>query len=158
MNSKISRVVLVLLLSAAAALGGDDVRKCNATARECEQEIRQMLAGLPYLGAYMSDLNPGIGVKSVSDEGPASHADLREGDRIIAVNGRSMIYASAREFKKAMAEVKDTGVLHLIIQRRSALRKVEIRLEPFPKAQIDKIVAAHLAKSHSGPGAAGSQP
>src|ERR1043166_3875584 len=70
------------------------VRKCNASARECEQEIRDMLSGRRYLGAQIAEMTsgPGIYIKSISPDGPAAHVDLQAGDRIIAVNGRSLMY------------------------------------------------------------------
>ncbi len=116
-----------------------------------------MLSGRRYLGAQVLDQKPGLIIKSISNDGPAARVDLKPGDRIIAVNGRQMTQAGIREFKQALAEVKDTGTIFMIIQRRGAYRKVEFRLEPYPKTQIDKIIAAHLAQSHPGSVAA-SQP
>ncbi len=116
-----------------------------------------MLSGRRYFGATIQELDPGLIVKSINADGPAARVDLKPGDRIIAVNGRQMTMAGVKEFKQALAAVKDTGTIFMIIQRRGAYRKVEMRLEPYPKAQVDKIVAAHLAQSHSGTTAA-SQP
>jgi len=156
MQSRLLNTVLVTLLSAAALYAGDEPKHCNAPARECEQQIRQMLSGRRYLGLSFVELKPGIVIKSIVPDGPASRADLKEGDRVIAVNGRSMQTALARDFKQALADARETGTLWLIIQRRGALRKVEVRMEPYSKAQIDKIIQAHLAQSHSA--IAGSQP
>jgi predicted metalloprotease with PDZ domain len=125
--------------------------KCSATARECEREIREMLSGRRYLGAQIADMTPGPGVviKAILPDGPAAHADLQPGDRIIAVNGRSLMYATTKDYKGLVAEVKDNGgVLFMIVERHSSYRKIEVRLAPFPKAQIEKIIAAHLSKFH----------
>jgi predicted metalloprotease with PDZ domain len=132
-------------------------QRCNSSARECEQEIRKMLSGRRYFGAQIFDQKPGIIVKAINADGPAAQAELKPGDRIIAVNGRQMTMAGVKEFKQALADAKDTGKIFMIIQRRGAYRKVELRLEPYPKAQVDKIIAAHLAQSHPGSVAA-SQP
>ncbi len=155
--------VIALLITATGVLAQEAPRtqetpqRCNSTARECEQEIRRMLSGRRYLGAQILEQNPGLIVKSINADGPAAHVDLKPGDRIIAVNGRQMFLASVKEFKQALAEVKETGAIFMIIQRRGVYRKVELRLEPYPKAQVDKIIAAHLAQSHPGAVAA-SQP
>ncbi len=125
--------------------------KCSATARECEQEIREMMSGRRYLGAQIADMSPGPGVviKSINPDGPAAHVDLQPGDRIIAVNGKSLMYATTKDYKGMVAEVKDNGgMLYMIVERRGAYRKIGVRLAPFPKAQIDKIIAAHLSKFH----------
>lgn len=154
--------LIALLITAAGVLAQDAPRaqdnqgRCNSTARECEEAIRKMLSGRRYLGAMVTDQNPGLYVKSIAADGPAAH-DLRPGDRIIAVNGRQMTMASVKEFKQALADVKETGTIFMIIQRRGAYKKVDLRLEPYPKAQVDKIIAAHLAQSHPGSVAA-SQP
>ena len=45
--------------------------------------------------------------------------------------------------------VKDNGgVLFMIVERHGSYRKIEVRLAPFPKAQLEKIIAAHLSKFH----------
>ncbi len=156
MHSRLLQTVIVTVLSAAALFAGDEPKHCNAPARECEQQIRQMLSGRRYLGLSFVELKPGIVIKSIVPDGPASRVDLKEGDRIMAVNGRPMTTATARDFKQVLADAHQTGTLWIIIQRRGAFRKVEVRMEPYSKEQIDKIVAAHLAQSHSA--IAGSQP
>ena len=156
MRPRIARSTLTVLLLATATLYAQEPQRCNSSAHECEQEIRRMLSGRRYLGAQIIELHPGVIIKAILPDGPAARADLKEGDRIIAVNGHPMSSVGAREFKQALADVKDTGTLFMIVQRRGAYRKVELRLDPYPKAQIDKIIAAHLAKSHAG--VAASQP
>ena len=133
----------------ASTLVADEGKKCTASARECEQQIRQMLSGRRYLGAQLEELNPGLTVKSVVDDGPAEHADLRPGDRLMAVNGRSTMQATIRDFKQILSDAKQTGRLTIIVQRSGILRRIDVHLEPYSKAQIDKIVAQHLAQSHS---------
>jgi len=111
-----------------------------------------MLSGRSYLGLTFHPLeHGGIVVKGVLPDSPAQRGDFKEGDRIIAVNGRDMTLASTRDFKQVLADAKETGVLFIIIQRRGAYKKIETRLEQMPKAQIDQIVAQHLLKSHSIP-------
>jgi len=148
MQSRLLTIFLATVFSV-AALQADEGKRCNASARECEQQILVMLSCRRYLGLSFVELKPGIVIKSLVPEGPASRADLKEGDRIMAVNGRNMQSATARDFKQALADARETGTLWLIVQRRGALRKVEVRMEPYSKSQIDKIIAAHLAQSHS---------
>ena len=155
MQSRLLKILVTTILFA-AALQADEAKKCNASARECEQQIRTMLSGRRYLGLSFVELKPGIVIKSLVPDGPASRADLKEGDRIMAVNGHRMQTATARDFKQALADARETGTLWIIVQRRGALRKVEVRMEPYSKAQIDKIIQAHLAQSHSA--IAGAQP
>jgi predicted metalloprotease with PDZ domain len=145
-------IVAILIVFASAGIA-DDAKKCTATARECEQQIRQMMSGRRYLGAQLVDLHPGIIIKSVLPDGPAERADFREGDRLIAINGRDLTSAGIKEFKQYLGDAKETGKLWVIVQRRGSFKKIDVRLEPYSKAQIDKIVAQHLSQSHSaGPG------
>jgi predicted metalloprotease with PDZ domain len=123
--------------------------KCTTPPAECERIIRQMLSGRRYLGVLLQELNPGLMVKSVVDEGPADRANLRPGDRFIAVNGKSTRDANIPDFKQILTDAKDTGRLYIIVQREGRLRPIELRMEPYTKAQIDKIIAQHLAEAHA---------
>ncbi|HYS55998.1 MAG TPA: PDZ domain-containing protein [Thermoanaerobaculia bacterium] len=136
----------------------DKKAKCTTPPGECERIIRQMLSGRRYLGVQLQELNPGLSVKSVVEEGPADRAYLRPGDRFMAVNGKSTKEATIQDFKKILADAKETGRLWIIVQREGILKKIELRMEPYTKAQIDKIVAQHLAEAHSIVSAAPPQP
>jgi len=122
---------------------------CSASARECEQAIRQLSSGRRYLGAQIEELDPGIRIKAINDDGPAAHADLRPGDRLMAVNGHSTVEADIKAFKQILYSAKETGVLWIIVKRQGILKKIDVRLAPYSKAQIDKMVAQHLALEHS---------
>jgi predicted metalloprotease with PDZ domain len=140
---------LFLVLLAAAALLHAQEPKCTASARECDEQIRQFLSGNRYLGATIEEHNRGLMIKSVIPGGPAARAGLRAGDRLIAVNGKSLTRASTREFKQIIADARENGRLWIILARRGAYARVEARLEPYSKEQLNKIVAAHLAQSHA---------
>jgi predicted metalloprotease with PDZ domain len=163
MTQRSLRFAIAAFFAGATVLLAQDVqtpvRKCNASARECEQEIRDMLSGRRYLGAVIVPMpaGPGIYIKSVSQDGPAAHVDLLAGDRIIAVNGRSLMYGTMKDYKNLVAEVKDTtGILFIIVDRHGSYRKIEVRLAPYPTAQVEKIIAAHLSKFHGVTTPAGS--
>jgi C-terminal processing protease CtpA/Prc len=126
-----------------------DEPSCHAAARECEQNIRQMLSGRRYVGVQIVELKPGLVVKTVLPDSPASRADVRAGDRLFAVNGKSVREATAKEFKQLLSDASRTGKLWLIVQRRGALKKLDIRLEPYPKEYIDEVITRHLAQSHT---------
>lgn len=142
-----STTLVALLVAAGTVLLAQEPR-CAASARECEQEIRKMTSGRRYLGAKLVPLNPGLIVKSIDKNSPAERGGLLPNDRLIAVNGKSMTLATAREFKQALADSK-AGRLFLIVQRRGAYKKLDVRLEPYSKAAIDKIIAQHLLTSHT---------
>lgn len=163
MTHRSLRLAIAAFFAGAAVLLAQDVqtpvRRCNASARECEQEIRDMLSGRRYLGAQIVPMTtgPGIYIKSISQDGPAAHVDLQAGDRIIAVNGRSLMYGTMKDYKNLVAEVKDTsGILFIIVDRHGTYKKTEVRLAPYPKAQVEKIIAAHLSKFHGVTTPAGS--
>ena len=144
---RISKLFFVASLAAAALLA--DEPKCAGIARDCEREIRHMLSGRRYLGATIEDRNPGLVVKSVHENSPAARQGLKPGDRLIAMNGKALTQATAREFKKYIADARDTGRLFMIVSRRNVYQKLEIRLEPYTKEMINKIVSAHMSNGHS---------
>ena len=153
MFQSVSRTILVALLAAAAVYA--DEPRCSATARECDQQIRKMLSGRRFLGATIDETRAGLVIKSITPQSPAERAGLQAGDRLIAVNGKPLTQATAKEFKQILAGARETGRLFMIIWRRGAYKKTEPRLEPYTKEQIEKIIAAHLAQSH--PTTAGAQ-
>jgi len=150
MNVRLSYLVISALLFAPAAFAGDG-KTCTASARECEQAIRQLSSGRRYLGAEITQLAPGLIIKTILNDGPAAHSDLEVGDRLMAVNGHSTREASTKDFKQILFDARETGVLWIIVLRHGILKKVEARLEPYTKAQIDKMVAQHLATAHGVP-------
>lgn len=147
---RISRLFFVASLAAASLLANEP--KCAGVARDCEQQIRQMLGGRRYLGATIEDKNPGLVVKAVHENSPAARQGLKPGDRLIALNGKSLTQANLREFKQYIADARETGRLFVIVSRRNVYQTLQIRLEPYSKEQVAKIVAAHLSSGHSAEG------
>jgi predicted metalloprotease with PDZ domain len=149
MTSRSLRFLAVLPLVVSVLYAGDG-KTCSASARECEQEIRRMLAGRRYLGVDLVLAGPGlIIIKSIKSDGPAARADIKEGDRLIAINGKDLRDSgTVRQVKEALAAVKETGQLLLIVQRRGSYKRVTVKMEPFSTDQINKVIAAHLAQSH----------
>jgi S1-C subfamily serine protease len=157
MTSRFLKTVAVATAFSAAMIAHAQEPKCRVPANECEQSIRQMLSGRRYLGLDIVEIKPGLVVKAVRPESPASRADFQEGDRLIAVNGKSMEKATAKVFKETLAEARQTGRLWIIVLRRGAYKKVEARLEPYPQEYIDKVVSGHLAQAHGVATTAGGQ-
>ncbi len=149
MKFRVSPIALLGLFLLAAVAQGDEGKMCSASVHDCEQAIRTMLTGRRYLGVQLQELNPGLLIRMVTPESPAERGDLRAGDRLIVVNGHSATNASIKDFKQILSDTKDTGRLWVIISRHGAFKKLDLRLEPYSKTQIDKIVAQHLAQSHA---------
>ena len=150
MTSRILRSTLIVFLCSSFAVQAEEGKKCSSTAQECEREIRRMLSGHRYLGLQVVELaHGGIVVKTVNDDSPALRAQFEKGDRIIAVNGRDMRLATVKEFKQLLADASGTGGgLFVIVQRRGNYRKLDARLAPYAKKQVDKIIAQHLLQYH----------
>jgi predicted metalloprotease with PDZ domain len=138
-----------LLLAATARAEERQTKKCNAPAGECERAIRSMASGRRYLGALVQNTDTGLRVASIIADSPAQRGGLGEGDRVMAINGRSLVRGDIKEFKRILSEAKETGRLSITVARGGILKKVDVWLEPYTKAQIDKIVAQHMAESHS---------
>lgn len=154
MVHRISRLAVAGLIAAAAVLYADDP-KCHVSARECDQQIRNMLSGKRYHGATVEERKPGLVIKSVAPKSPAWKSGLRPGDRLIAINRKSVTQATARDFKQIVADARVTGTVDMIIWRSGAYSRVVVRLEPYTKEQMDKIIAGHLT-THNPTSTAGS--
>jgi len=147
MAHRISRIFVVATLIA-FGLSAEEP-KCTQTAKECDQQIRQMLSGCRFLGMTVEERNPGLVISKIVPNSPAARGGLRVGDRLIAVNGKALTNSSPREFKQILADARANCHLWIIISRSGAYTKVEARLEPYSKEQIDKIIQAHLSQSHT---------
>jgi predicted metalloprotease with PDZ domain len=147
MVHRISRLFVFATL-VAFGLGAEEPR-CTQTAQDCDHQIRQMLSGCRFLGMTVEERNPGLVISKIVPKSPAERGGLRVGDRLIAVNGKSLTNASPRDFKQIVADARSTCRLWMIISRGGAYTKLEAHLEPYSKEQIDKIVAAHLSQSHT---------
>lgn len=146
MNPRYPRLAFLTILLVAAGVYAQEAKKCTVPPKECERQIRAMLTGKRYLGVQIDEVNPGLIIKVVVPDSPAERADLREGDRLIAVNGHYTTTATIRDFKQIMEGARS---LFLIVQRHGMYKKVDVRLEPYSEAQIEKIIAQHLAQSHT---------
>lgn len=142
--------VLLLCSTAATVLVAGENERCPATANECERQIRQILVGKRYLGLHVIEVaGLGLTIKSVVPGSPAEKAGFTEGDRIIAVNERWTTDATPVIFKQMIADTREDGRIRILILRGGVHRRIEARMSPYSKTQIDKIVASHMARSHS---------
>ena len=66
----------------------------------------------------------------------------------MVANGRALVHGDVKEFKHILSDAKDNGWVSFIVMRSGILKRVDVRLEPFSKAQIDKMVAQHMADFH----------
>ncbi len=153
MTRTVTRIIIAAWIASAVLLVADE-QKCNGSARECEQQIRQFLSGRRFLGATIRERKPGLIVEAVNPGGPADRAGLQVGDRLITCNSKSLTSATPRDFKQILADARETGRLRMIVWRRAQYKVIEARLEPYTKEQIEKIISAHLSQSH--PSSAGA--
>lgn len=150
--------LICLTLASALAAPAAEKKECSSTAAECDREIRQIMAGQRFLGLTITDLLPGIIVSAVVRDSPAARAGFRAGDKLIAVNGRSLAKARVGDFKQIIADPRHNGRMHIVVLRRDVFRRIDVRLEPYTKQQLDKIIAAHIASSHTRSSASAGSP
>ena len=147
MKQPIARILIAAWIAGAALVIADE-QKCNGSARECEQQIRQFLSGRRFLGATIRDKNPGLVVEAVTPGGPTARAGLEVGDRLITCNTKTLTTATLRDFKQLLADARESGRVRMIVSRRARYEIIDARLEPYTTEQIEKIIAAHLSQSH----------
>src|ERR1051325_2384098 len=154
MHSRQIGFVFISTLLLAATARADDPKPtpkitCNAPAAECDRAIRSMASGRRYLGVLLDEVaGGGVRIKEIATDSPAQRGGLGEGDRFMEANGHKLVHADGKELKRVLSEAKDTGWVSFIVMRGGILKRVDVRLEPYTKAQIDKMVAQHMAEFH----------
>ena len=79
----------------------------------------------PWLGLYATEDEAGISVASLAPGGPAEAAGLRNGDRILAVEGTEL--GELADFWRAIWAIGPAGVnVHLQVSRGKARRDVTV--------------------------------
>jgi len=146
MRSTRSLALILLVFGSLAAVAGEN--ECKAKPEECEKQIRAFLAEKKYLGVTLRMTSWGVVVTSVAPDGPAERGGLREGDRLIGVNGFDCTNADMTEIKKRLLPPGKEVELALLVNRLGEVQRLRVRLSMMPKEQIDQIVQAHLERSH----------
>ncbi|HVT45935.1 MAG TPA: PDZ domain-containing protein [Thermoanaerobaculia bacterium] len=148
--ARAASILLLLALTAAPVLSGADKQLCNLPADECAKQIRDILSGGKYLGLKLEQTRRGLVVTRVVPDSAADRAGLRANDRIISVNGTDCTSATIRSFKEIMKKLENSRRITFTIDRSGFFRMIVARYDSLTREQIEKIVATHLEKAHSG--------
>jgi len=150
MRSAKGLILILLVFGAVAVWAGEN--ECKAKPDECEKQIRAFLAEKKYLGVTLRMTRWGVVVTSVAPDSPAQRGGLREGDRLIGIGGFDCTNADMTEIKKRLLPPGKDVDLVLTVNRLGDLLRLRVKLVMMPKDQIDKIVQAHLDRSHQNGG------
>lgn len=108
-----------------------------------------------YLGITIQDVTPNLAkefhlkrsngalVGSVSPQGPADKAGLKDGDVVLSFNGKPV--RDSRQLKLAVAETKPDSKVPVEVMREGSNRKLEVTVGQLPGTE-------HLAQTDSGHG------
>lgn len=107
-----------------------------------------MLEGRAYLGVKLAESRFGVEVRSVVPGSPADAAGLKAGDRIYSINGRELSTSDLPSVKKIISKVGPSGRLQLTVVRFGTVFSLQARPQRMSKAQIQKVVSAHLQMAH----------
>lgn len=146
---KYIRSALALLLITASSVAAQP--HCKADVRECEQKIRQILAGKRYLGVTLVDTRWGTAIREVAPDSPAERAGLQRDDRIIGINGHDCVGADPQEVKQLLMPGgrPEQVEITIVVSRIGKVHRLKARLGLMPKEKIDKIVQRHIDTAHS---------
>lgn len=139
----------VLFLAIVSQMDAGQEGKCTMNRNECESRIREILSGRKYLGVQIEERKGSLFIKSVVPDSPASRAGFQSGDRLLRLNGYDLADSTVQKFKEVLGSTREHGRLSIIVARDGRLQRVDAKLMEMSRAQIDKIVAAHLKEAHS---------
>jgi predicted metalloprotease with PDZ domain len=147
---KATLAMLAAAFALVALAHADASRKCEASAKDCELQIREMLAGKRYLGAKFEESRWGMVIAHVEPDSPAAVAGLNVSDRVFAVNGKEATKGGFKRFKALLNEAaaKEGGRVYFTIIRVGRVLRIAVRMTVMSKEAIDKVVAAHLKEAH----------
>lgn len=142
--------ILAACLAVVGMAHADASKKCEASARYCEQQIREMLSGKRHLGARVEESRWGIVITHIYPDSSAERAGLQVGDRIYALNGKEASKGGTAGFKALLNEAasKEGGRVYFTVIRVGRILRIQARMSVLSKEQIDKVVAAHLKEAH----------
>lgn len=80
----------------------------------------------PYMGARLADGEGGIVVRSVTQGSPADKAGLKEGDKLISVDGQTV--QKRTELRSLMSKAKVGQTLRLIVEREGQKEELSLTL------------------------------
>jgi S1-C subfamily serine protease len=84
-------------------------------------------SGRAYLGVRVATLvNGGVLVASVQPGGPAAHAGMKEGDLIVAVNGKQV--RSTDDLATALAEIKPGTTIPVKVDRHGTTTTLHVEV------------------------------
>jgi len=143
------RIIILAALPLIAVVSLAAETHCKAKPEECARQIREFLEGKKYLGVTLVMTRLGPVVKSVAAGSPAFEAGLQAGDRLVGINDFDCTNADMTEIKKRLLPPGREVHLTLLLFRFGELKRLRVRLRQMPEEQIEKIIQAHLRRSHS---------
>jgi serine protease Do len=101
----------------------------------------------PYLGVVLGD-KAGPRVTKIVPETPAARADIREGDRITAVDGVQV--STPHDVIVQVGKRRASETAKITVERDGEDQDIEVALGPVPKPQTTKSPAARIVPAETG--------
>jgi predicted metalloprotease with PDZ domain len=139
--------LLLLVIPAAAARA--DEQRCSSLPDVCSTRIREILSQKTFLGIKVVSGKGGLIIEKVTSDGPGDRFGLREGDRILAINGRDMSHASILDYKRLLDQMRSTPRLVFTVNRSGTIEIRSVRPAHLSKEKIEQAVQAHLREAHA---------
>ena len=153
--------VLALLVSPAAIAGescdgsakaaGKVAHKCEATAQECVDQMATYFKGRGWVGIEMAmdEESGAMSVTKVVSASPAAAAGFREGDVLVALNGRAARRREQREGRRRQEKMTPGATVTYTVERKGKKKDLAVTLGEIPENVLAAWVGRHMIEGHT---------
>jgi predicted metalloprotease with PDZ domain len=149
MKRVIPIVALALLLVAVPASAGDS-KKCTESTQVCLDGMVKHFETRGWVGLELESAETGeLTITKVEPDSPAKAAGLREGDKLVALNGIRFSEENKEAMKAAQAKMTIGATVTYTVDRGGKNLDVDVTLQKIPDDVMAKWVGRHMLEHSS---------
>ena len=164
MKRAILIVAVALLVAAVPAVAGeqcasseaqaqtasDTKQKCSYSTQDCLNYMVKQFQSRGWVGIELEGSDTGdLTITRVEPDSPAEAAGLREGDKLLAMNGIRFSEENKEAMKGAQAKMTVGATVTYTVDRAGKSKDVDVTLQQMPDSVMAKWIGRHMLEHSS---------